>query len=89
MIPFYGDVRGDAYRGLIDYCMKRSAAFVLAKRHSLMLISEGQQVLDALKPFLIETRRMEEVENMADYSPQNAITYSKGTYYIYRNSKEA
>lgn len=76
MIPFYCDIEGEAYRRLIDYVVERSKFFVLATRHSLGLSERGERALTALKPFLIETRHMGEM------MPDNAIAYSKGTYYI-------
>ncbi|WP_422658357.1 leucine-rich repeat domain-containing protein [Paenibacillus sp. EC2-1] len=83
MIPFYCDIQGEAYRRLIDYVVERSKFFVLATRHSLGLSEKGERALTALKPFLIETRHMGEM------MPDNAIAYSKGTYYIYKCCPEA
>ncbi|UNK17825.1 hypothetical protein MNQ98_25880 [Paenibacillus sp. N3/727] len=81
MLPLYCDVRGEAYRRLIDYAVERSRFFVFANRYGM---SESEEkVLYALKPFFIEKRHMGELY------PDNAIAYSKGTYYIYKCCPEA
>ncbi|WP_438350482.1 leucine-rich repeat domain-containing protein [Paenibacillus sp. FA6] len=79
---FYTDPKGEAYERLIDYVIERTVKFVLVEAS----FGDGksyEEVMNKLKPFLLEQCSMEEMQ------AKIGANYSEGTYYIYRCCKEA
>ncbi|MGF7033844.1 hypothetical protein J2T17_004792 [Paenibacillus mucilaginosus] len=90
MLKIYNDPKGDAYRKLIDYAMKRAAVFALADREigaeEAPAPGGGRAgaLLRRLQPYLTRTYTMGEVRQ------RNNIGYSpKGTVYVYQCCPEA
>lgn len=91
----YTDLKGEAYRQVIDLAIQNSKWFVLGEKGISDNVDRSHyiNVLDALEPYLVKTiliqgDDMDEVTQIRNTYRSEAF-YSTGTYYIYKCCTES
>ena len=94
MIRFLSEPKESAYKSLLDMAFKVCSRFILVERHQFTLSDNGKELLDLLKPFLIEIKVQQEwpatkllhhyanvyYYTVCDEAKELLIRYSTGLY---------
>ncbi|WP_442603160.1 leucine-rich repeat domain-containing protein [Paenibacillus sp. KN14-4R] len=90
----YTDPKGEAYEQVIDLAIRNSECFVLGEKMPADVVrGHYTSVLEALKPYLVETiviqgDNLDEVIQIRNTYRSHAF-YTAGTYYFYRCCEES